>query len=205
MPIQHSVIPDAQLHETKGAAAASNGQILTANGDGTATFQTPTFTKAKVGWWDYNDTATTSTPIPITLAATEYQLTNNGLGANTNTSYGLASITDIWDTTSNIFDFIGLSVGDTVDLRIDIEVTTASTNNVITMSLELGVGGTPYKLPITEQYFKSTGVHKVVVAVPFYIGSLNVLNFPARLLISNDTVGSTVKVNGWFVRAITNV
>jgi hypothetical protein len=40
MAIEHSNIPDAQLHETKGAASALNGQLLEALGDGTAEFKT---------------------------------------------------------------------------------------------------------------------------------------------------------------------
>lgn len=39
MAIEHSAIPDAQLHEVKGAAGASNRQILVANGAGSTTFQ----------------------------------------------------------------------------------------------------------------------------------------------------------------------
>lgn len=37
--IYHSNISDAYLHEAKGSAGASVGQLLTANGDGTSTFQ----------------------------------------------------------------------------------------------------------------------------------------------------------------------
>lgn len=37
--IQHAAIPDANLHECKGAATASAGQFHIAVGDGTATFQ----------------------------------------------------------------------------------------------------------------------------------------------------------------------
>ena len=39
--IEHSQIADANLHETKGAAGATVGQVLEAVGNGTATFQTP--------------------------------------------------------------------------------------------------------------------------------------------------------------------
>jgi len=39
--IQHESLPDSRLHECKGAASATVGQVLTAVGDGTATFQNP--------------------------------------------------------------------------------------------------------------------------------------------------------------------
>lgn len=37
--VQHKNIPDADLHQAKGASAATVGQMLVAKGDGTATFQ----------------------------------------------------------------------------------------------------------------------------------------------------------------------
>ena len=205
MSIQHRDIPDAQLHEVKGAASASLGQILTATGTGSATFQTPLFTTLKTGFWDYNDTATSTTPISITTAGTEYQLTNDGLGVNTLTTYRLPAVTNIYNTSTNYFQFVGLALGDTVDIRGDIEITTGSANNVIEIMIELGVGGSPYKLSIDRQYFKTAGVQKVIFNSHIYMGNSNTLNNPARILIKNDTAGSTVKVNGWFVRAFSNV
>lgn len=38
---RHSTLTDPALHECKGAAAATLGQVLTAQGDGTAIFDTP--------------------------------------------------------------------------------------------------------------------------------------------------------------------
>lgn len=201
---QHKSLPDAQLHEAKGAASASAGQILTATGSGTATFQTPTFTSTLMGWWDYNDTATTTTPIALTVAGTEYQLTNNGAGTNTNTAYRLPSVTHIWNTATNYFQFTGLQLGDVLDFRIDIEITTASTNNNVELLLELGVGAAPYKITLDRRLLKNSGANAFTVNAHIYMGNTLTLNNPARLLIKNDSVGSTCKVNGWFVKAITN-
>lgn len=204
MTVQHRDIPDAQLHQVKGAASASSGQILVATGTGTATFQDPAFTTAAMGFWDYNDTATASTPIAITLANTEYQLTNNGLGANTLKTYKLPSISEIFNTSTGYFQFTGLQLGDTVDIRADIEITTASANNVVEVLMEYGVGSTPYKITYAQRYFKSAGVQKLTIPINFYMGNTLTLSNPARILLKNDTVGSTVKVNGWYARVITN-
>lgn len=38
--VEHSTLPDAELHETKGIASATAGQILVADGAGSGTFQT---------------------------------------------------------------------------------------------------------------------------------------------------------------------
>jgi uncharacterized protein (UPF0333 family) len=205
MTVQHKSIPDAQLHEAKGAASASIGQILTATGGGTATFQTPPYTSVKMGHQNYEDTATASTPIALTVANTDYQLTNNALGARTNSTYTISDIGTLWSTSSNIFNFTGLSLGDTVDIRTDIEITTATPNNAVKLVLQLGQGAGTYTLTIGDSYFKNSGVHKVVINTSLFIGDTNTRDNPVKLVANNDTVGSTVKVNGWFIRVIKRV
>lgn len=205
MPIEHKNIPDAQLHETKGAASATLGQILTANGDGTATFQTAPYSLVEMGWYDYNDTLTASTPIALTLANTYYDLTNNGLGVNTNIAYGLAGVANLWiASTVNRFNFTGLDIGDTVDLRIDISVTTTTANTQIKLDLELASGtGSAFYLPaVVPINFKTAGTYRIVQPISFYIGSAAVRDNVARLRAQADTTGTTVVVNGWFIRAI---
>ena len=54
------------------------------------------------GWADYEDVATTGSPIAVTASPTV--LTNDGLGVDTNTSYlpvGGNGITQLWDTSSS--------------------------------------------------------------------------------------------------------
>lgn len=177
---------------------------MTATGAGIATFQTPLFTKARFGFWDYNDTATSTTPIALSVANTEYQLTNNGLGVNTSNAYALSGIANIFNTSTNYFQFAGLKLGDTIDIRVDAEITTTSASNLLTLALELGIGTAPYKLSIDQKYFKTAATHKVVANALIYIGNNVTLNGLGRLLASCDSSGASVKVNGWYVRAITN-
>ena len=202
--MQHKDIPDSELHEVKGASAASAGQLLVAQGNGTAEFETPEFTTTRFGWWAYNDTATTSSPIALTTIGTEYQLTNNGLGANTNITYGLPGVTNIFNTSTNYFDFSNLSVGDAVDIRVDISLTTSTANTVVELLLEAGIGATPYKLTFGRSYIKTAGTNSIIIPALMYIGSNLTKNNPARLLMKSDTTGATVVVNGWYVRAMTN-
>jgi hypothetical protein len=75
------------------------------------------------GWADYADVATTGSPIAV--SAVPAVLTNDGLGVDTKTAYlpiGGNGITQLWDTSSNGFDFSDLNVGDMVDIRMDISV-----------------------------------------------------------------------------------
>ena len=203
MAIQHKNIPDAQLHEVKGAAGAGVGQLLRFNGDGTSSPWTPDFTKAKMGFWDYADTATQSSPILLSSANTEYQLTNNGLGTDTNTTYGLPGVS-IYNTSTGYFDFSDLKIGDTVDIRTDCEITTTSANNVLTLNAELGIGTNPYKVPFDSVYARYAGTFRVVAFHSIYIGNNDTKNGLARFLGANDSTGSNVKVNGWYIRVITN-
>jgi hypothetical protein len=207
--IQHRDIPDIQLHEPKGASTSTTGQILTSTG-GASTWAAPDFTGlVQQGVYDYNDLATATTQIPLTVASTQYEMTNDGAGAFTNLNYTLPGLDNIWNTTTNRFGFnggAGLKLGDTVDIRFDFEVTTTAANTAIEFDLELGVGGSPYQLvinPLTN--FKAAGTYKVIRWLGVYMGDSNTLDNPARVLAQADSTGSTVKVNGWYARALSTV
>lgn len=201
---EHRLIPDAQLHEAKGALSATAGQLLTAVGDGTATFQTPSFSTVRMGWYDYNDVTTQSTPIPLTLANTFYDLTNDGNGVNTKIIYGLSEIPNIWNTSTNRFDFSGLANGDTAEIRADITLTTTSANTAVDLQLELATGtGTPVVLPLLNPAnVKTASTIQLVTDRGFYIGADLVRLNPAKIKMRADTTGATVKVNGWYIRVI---
>ena len=207
--IQHRDIPEAQLHEVKGASTSTVGQVLTSTG-GAATFQTPSTAPAagtvSQGVYDYNDLATTSTPIPLTLAGTWYELTNDGAGAFTNKTYALAGLTDIWNVSTNQFEWSNgtlLSLGDTVDIRVDIDIITTGANKAVEVDIELGIGGSPYRLPIIPlENFKTAGTYHDVRLMSIYLGDTNTLDFPAKIEATADGTGVSVVVNGWYVRPL---
>jgi hypothetical protein len=154
------------------------------------------------GWADYADVATTGTPISVT--ATPTVLTNDGLGVDTNTSYlpiGGNGITQLWNTSSNGFDFSDLDVGDMIDIRMDIDVIIASNNTAVDVNLHMGAGGTVIVPFISQQNFKTTGTFEVIRYMGLYIGSTNVRDNLAQLKISSDN-NCTCIVNGWYIKAI---
>lgn len=205
---EHNTLTGSQLHEPKGAATATAGQVYVADGAGSGTWTT--LNSAAVpgtlvqGVYDYNDLATASTPIPLTLADTQYEMTNDGAGAFTNKTYALPGVADLWDTATNRFDFTGLSLGDTVDIRFDFEVTTSSANTAIDFVIELGIGGSAYQLTFvpSSSDFKAAGTYKVVSWFGIYMGDSNTLDNPARILARSDNTGTSVKVNGWYMRPL---
>lgn len=207
--IQHKNIPEAQLHEPKGASTSTTGQILTSTG-GASTWAAPDFTGlTQQGVYDYNDLATATTPVALTSALTQYELPNDGAGAFTNLTYALPGLANIWDTATDRFDFNNgsvLKLGDTVDIRFDFEVTTTGVNTAVEFDLELGIGGSPYQLVITPfTNFKTAGTYKVIRWLGIYMGDTNTLNNPARVLGQADSTGVTVKVNGWYCRALSTL
>jgi len=154
------------------------------------------------GWADYADVATTGTPIAV--SAVPAVLTNDGLGVDTNTTYlpiGGNGITQLWDTSSNGFDFSDLEVGDMVDIRMDITMIIASNNTAVDVDLYMGSGGSVVVPFISQQNFKSTGSFEVIRYMGIYIGSEDVRDNLAQLKISADN-NCTCTVHGWYIKAI---
>jgi len=154
------------------------------------------------GWADYEDVATTGSPIAVTASPTV--LTNDGLGVDTNTSYlpvGGNGITQLWNTSSSGFDFSDLEVGDMVDIRMDITMIIASNNTAVDVDLYMGSGGSVVVPFISQQNFKSTGSFEVIRYMGIYIGSEDVRDNLAQLKVSADN-NCTCTVHGWYIKAI---
>ena len=154
------------------------------------------------GWADYADVATIGSPIAVTAVPTA--LTNDGLGVNTNTKYLPISgngITQLWNTSSNGFDFSDLNVGDMLEIRMDIDVITVSNNTAVDVDLHMGSGGTVIVPFISQQNFKTTGTFEVIRYMGLYIGSEDVRDNLAQLKVSADN-NCTCTVNGWYIKAI---
>ena len=99
MSIEHKNITDPNIHEPKGAAAASVGQVYVSNGAGSGTW------KRLGGWAKYADsTYTSGSPLAVTGGAT-VTLPNNGAGAGTNTS----NLSGAFDTST--YELLPTTVG----------------------------------------------------------------------------------------------
>lgn len=167
---------------------------------------TELYNEVKVGVYDYNDLATATTPISIAVADTYYPLTNDALGSFTNKTYALPSVPDVWDTGTQAFDFTDLVLGDTVDIRLDIIVTSSANNQDFTVVLFIADGtGGQYEIPfIVERNFKTAGTRQIIEFNGIYMGDTNTLNNPARFKIRSSNTGSVV-VNGWYARVVKRV
>lgn len=156
--------------------------------------------QGSVGWADYNDTLTATTPISPTINVFT-KLTNNGAGANTSTSHLPSGVTSLWNTTNNHLDFTQLPLYSMVEARYDIQITTTSANQSVWMSVFLGVGS-PSAFESSKYYqsFKTAGTYPITIWSGSYIGSTDIKNYPAEIKLKSDAA-CTVKVNGWYLKA----
>lgn len=152
------------------------------------------------GWFDYNDSATAITPITITGGGGFVDLTNDELGGFTNKNYPPFGITDVYDADNNRFDWSELKLGDTVDIRLDLEVITSSTNTEIDVFLLMADGVGSYQIPfVAEQNYKTVGTYNVNRYNGVYMGDSNTLDNFAKFQMKSDKT-CTVKVNGWYCK-----
>lgn len=153
-----------------------------------------------IGFIDYNDSATVLTPISLT-ANTWAKLTNNGNGANTLKTYKPQGVTELWNTSTNQFTWADLILGDMVEMRTDISITTTGANQTVWLSMFMGVGGSQYELPIVVAHlFKTAGTYQLTPCYQFYIGNATTLNNPAEIKVKSDATATCV-VNGFYIKA----
>ena len=221
--IEHSILSGSEIHEPKGAATASSNQTYVADGAGSGTWAEPEpkdidgasadevyvadgagsgdwQTPVLVGWEniDHNGSSQSLT------ASTRTKVLNDAAGAATITTYALPGNTgSIWDSTNNEFDWeaAGLEVGDTVDIRFDVEYTTDTNNDGFTFEIDLGVGSsTNITLPIDQRNIDVAGTQRVVRFISIFIGNNDILTSPAELYVTADSSNDSIEVNGWYVK-----
>lgn len=156
----------------------------------------------KIGFLDYADLATQTIPISVTGGTGDVNVPNDGLGSYTNILYPPDGVTKVWDTTNNVFDWSELSLGDMVDIRLNLQVTTLSLNTEINVDLHLGSGGSAYSIPfITSSNFKTVGTYELIRYNSIYMGNLDTLNSGGVFKISSDS-DINYKVIGWYCKII---
>ncbi len=177
-------------------------KMITTNANGTALIMSeiPTIPDpylASIGFFDYADLATQTTPISF-VNGVDKKLTNDGLGATTNKNYPPYGITDVWSTSTNACNFSQLSLGDAVGVRFDVTATTTASNQVVRAYIKLAIG-TPseYILNVFAQQIKTAQENQFTLFTKLYIGNEDIRTAPAEFYILSDNNG-TVKVNGWY-------
>ena len=211
----HNSLTGNELHEPINisdatAGAADVGKTVVSKGDGTSEVRKllPSELGAgacRMGWSSYDDVTTQSTPIVLSSTGTFFNLTNDGAGAQSHSEFELPEVTDIWDTATNQLDLSDLSIGDTVDFRVDIEVTTTGANHQIEIQLDMDTAPITanFQLLVDRENFKSAGTFQIIKYYSLFIGSQAVVDGVHKVQIKSDSgTTNSVKVNGWYIRAI---
>ena len=155
--------------------------------------------RRKVGFFDYNDLTTATTPISVTGGGGYVDLTNDGAGSFTNLTYKPTSMTTIYNTTTDLFDWSELALGDELQIRLDVEVVTSSVNTEFDIQLLLANGGSSYGISwVNPVDVKSASTNPFIIWNGIYMGDANTLNNTAKFQMKADKT-CTVKVNGWYV------
>lgn len=235
MPV-HNAMTGTELHEPKNMSAATGGasdigKTIVSKGDGTSEVRKITLNEldsgaatnrqigvsdgagavtpqnsCRMGWSNYNDVTTASTPIVLTPTSTFVGLTNDGAGAQTNTTFELPEVTALWNITTDTLDLSDLQIGDTVDIRVDITVTTTGANHAIEVQLNMDTAPITANFPLLliRENFKSAGTFNMVRFYSLFIGSAAVRDGVHTVQAKADT-GTTdsIVVNGWYLRAVT--
>jgi hypothetical protein len=176
--------------EANEAAIVANAAAIIAN-----TALITGFTKTY--WFDANDTATTATPIAHVGGATNTYLTNNAIGSGT-TSYNPDSKDALWDPATNKFDFTSLKIGDTVEIRVDINISNAAAQEVSLLMSIAESTASPYELNVAHAYYKTASSSEQVTALfRIYMGDETTRTGGARFRFSS-LAASDITVNGWF-------
>jgi hypothetical protein len=190
------VINSTQLTLTAGAnitLVATPGNVLVS---GVAAAQ-----EKVSGFIDYNDVTTASTPVSIPATNTFTKLTNDGAGGSTNKLFPPTGVTELWNVATNQFDFTQLELGDQVDIRFDVEVTTTVANQGFEIQLTLGIGGSPYTKTMFQGVRVTPGAKPTVPYFGIYMGDTDTLNNPCEVGVKSASACS-VKVIGWYIRVI---
>jgi hypothetical protein len=186
---------------TDAPSALQANKMVTTNANGTALIladlpPTPETFLNSVGFFDYADLATQTTPISFVTGVAS-KLTNDGLGISTNKNFPPYGVTDVWNSVDNQMILSQLSTGDTVRIRFDVTATTTSANQVIRGFINIGVG-TPsqYTLNVFGQQIKTAQANQFTILTELYVGSDTIKNAPCEFFLLSDGNGS-VKVNGF--------
>lgn len=151
-----------------------------------------------VGWCDANHSGTSQS---IT-SSTWTQIENDATGDYCQ-QHMPPDIGPIWDAATNSFDFSTLPLYTMIDIRLDLALTTTALNQVVDVAIKFGVGSaSEFQINWeTRSLFKSAGVKPICCYNGAYIGSADIRDYPAQVMIWTDN-DATVTVNGWYSRII---
>jgi len=119
--------------------------------------------RAKIGWAIYEDSQYTSVS-PLASSNANTQLTINGLGAGTTTTYLPTGVTELWNTTSN--KIVADELGDAYDVRLDFKANPSNASDYAEIVFDIGDGGGPVPVVSRTITFAKTSATSFSIGFP---------------------------------------
>jgi hypothetical protein len=145
------------------------------------------------GWADYSD----NSGAQPTVMDTWTHLTNNGLGALTNTGFLPRGLASFYDVANNLIQLAETRVGDTIHVRVDLTVIPSMNNSCLHIRLWF-VEGWSLERRLARMDEGAGVPYHVVEGFRFYVGREAVRTGGARVEVLTGS-DSTVTVNGFFI------
>lgn len=199
--IEHKDLSDPYLHEPKGIKTATADTVYVANGSGSGVFKNVK-ELTRMGCWYYDDTATATIPITITPVNTYIPLTNDGNGSDSINTHKLVDVDNVWDVSTNRFDFTQFNVGDMIEGYVDVSIDNKANDNEVRVIVRLGEGSVIIDEHLATLFLKLVKVYRTLVPFQIYIKDDNVRNNPASIRMSTLLGAPTVVVEGLFIKGI---
>lgn len=144
------------------------------------------------GFAYYEDTATTATPINLTVD-TYTDLTNDKAGSGTLTTYKPSYVTgDLWDSATNTIDLGELTEGKVVLVRIEYDITTGSANT--RMDSRLFFPDTNKSLEFSHDTIASSGTEVRYSRTTQFFVTDAIKTSGVKIQVKVDKSGATARV-----------
>ena len=150
------------------------------------------------GWVTVSDSGG---DIALTLADTEYKLTNDGLGGQTDLTYGVSGHKNPWNTVTSQIELDDLKVGDRVQFRLNLSTILSGPNRELTTTVNFGIGALVPSVPlfslvVDNRSYKSQGTKDANIEFSAVIQSVLMKDYPAEITFQSDSTGDSVNVEG---------
>lgn len=187
--IQHKDIPDAQLHEPKGALSAANKSLYFANGSGSGAWRKVNEldidftdkTKNVFGWNDVSDNQYTS-GAPLAIASgVRTLLPNNGLAPQTD----ISRLGAIWNATNKEFLINDLNAVYLTRLNCRIKAAAAGTPYVVKIEAESANG--PTIISAIDYTIKGGNYENAIAHTTLIYNGSFINNQPLKIYVTPDT------------------
>ena len=146
------------------------------------------------GWANYQD----STGAQPVLADTWTGLTNDGLGAGTNTSFLPRNVPSLFDSSTNKLDLSQSRIGDVVRIRLNLDLTPSVNNSCLHLRLWFPTEGWALTRRLARMDEGAGIAYPLVEDFRFFVGSDAVITGGCQVEILTGAE-SSVLVNGFFI------